>query len=592
MIESVVYVISIIIEFLLVVLIKKSDKKLEIFKSIVLILVLFIAYNGLVCYMLNLINIPITLINLSIINFILCILMLALIIKNKKIQQYKISKTNIIVTVIFIIIIGIVTNINFNNITKIRYVSMDSREHYKAAREFSENEFLSNKATKNNTVTPNFMPIAYINEGILFKIFNPFIGTVNLYKIYILFEAYAILLTILMFYMIVEKYLKSIKGKIIAIIFSIIYMLGYPLNAWISGFHYLILGILFTETIIYINSNKEMLNLESNLLMAFLVNFGLILSYSLFCPFVYGAEFIYSLKKDKNKAILFLYILVALIIPGIIGVSYLILPSLGKVSTLIEMEGWLYKNLWSNFILFIPFAIYTIYKCIKNKEFSFDNLMLILLVIYMIILFVGTKTEKCSEYYFYKNYYILWMLLILLSIKGMLKIIESNNARYIVYIYTILYLVMFSISLYTVKTYAKQDANDSLSKTMEIFTFNNTMINAKNAEFVTKEELELYKVMEEIIEDNWKDYDNEILFITNLTQESWIQSLTGYKIILYNNKEYAIQNLKQNNYKYIIISKNRTTYQDMKKYMDTNNLELIYDTNNGEIYQKIENAVQ
>ena len=134
----IIYGVSIIILFTLTILLKKTEEKLEIIKAVTINFVLLFAYNTFVCYILNLINIPITLIILSVINFAISIPLIISIIKTKKIQEYTVSKTNIAVMILFIIITTIIININFGNLTKIRYVSMDSREHYKAGREFSE----------------------------------------------------------------------------------------------------------------------------------------------------------------------------------------------------------------------------------------------------------------------------------------------------------------------------------------------------------------------------------------------------------------------------------------------------------------------
>lgn len=574
----IIYTISIIILFILTILIKKSDKKLEIIKAVTINFVLILTYNTFVCYILNLINIPITLVILSVINFVISIPLIINIIKTKKIQRYTISKTNIVVVILLIIVTSIIMNINFGNLTKIRYVSMDSREHYKAGREFSEITNLFKENGPNITTHSGFMPGAYTNVGIIFKILNPYIGTVELYKAYIIFEAFVYLLIGIVFYMLLEKYCKNINTKIIAIIFGIIYVLGYPLNAWISGFHYLMLGILYVQTTLYIIKEREDINFDSALITTFLLNFGLILSYSLFCPFVYFAIFIYYIykyTKHKNKIKLFLQTLVTLILPGIIGVTYLIVPSLGKVGGYIALEGWLYKNLWSNFIFFMPFTILYIYINIKNKKLEFDNIMFALLSIFILVLFIGTKTGKCSEYYFYKNYYIFWILIIYSSTKGMIELLKENKTKFIVNVYTIIYLVIFVVSMYYNKTYVTSKRNDSLNTTMEIFTFNKTMIIAKEAEFIKREELELLKETEKIIKGNWQR-DNDILLVTNPNEERWIQSLTGYINILYDDKEYAIKNLEQENYKYIVTFESKITYENMEQYIKKENMKIIY----------------
>lgn len=575
----IIYTISIMILFTLTILLKKSEEKLEIIKGVTITLILTLAYNTFICYILSLINIPITLISLSIINFIISILLAISIIKSKKIQKYNIKKTNIIILILITIITTIVININFGNFNKIRYVSMDSREHYKAGREFFENTSLLNKATSNNTTGSGFMPGAYTNVGIIFKVLNPYIGTVELYKPYIIFEAFIYILTGLMFYILLEKYSGTLNSKIISIIFSIIYILGYPLNAWISGFHYLILGILFIETIIYLVKERENLSFDYILIAMFLLNFGLILSYALFCPFIYLAEFIYYVykyTKHKNKIKLFLLTLITLILPGIIGLTYLILPALGKVGGYIAQEGWLYKNIWSNFILFIPFTIHYIYINIKSKRLTFDNIIFIILLVYMIILFIGTKMEKCSEYYFYKNYYVLWIIIIYSNIIGMIEFAKEKNGKFVSIVYTIIYLLIFGISLYYNKTYISWKTNDSLNNTMEIFTFNKTMIEAKDVQFMKYDELQLLKEMENIIEDKWQK-ENNILLVIDPNEERWIQSLTGYINILFDDKEYAIRNLKEENYKYIVTFENKKTYKDMEQYINKENMKIIYE---------------
>lgn len=586
---SILFVCTLIVLISLAILVKKSEEKLEIIKTIIVISTILIAYNAFICYILNLVNIPITLLNLSIVNIIISIVLCIKVIKDKKIQKYTFNKWNLLVLLLFVIITIIVISINFENLTRIRYVSMDAREHYKAAREFSENTALSNKAQENNTMGNTFMPVAYTNVGILFKILKPYMGTMQLYNVYLLFEAFMYTLTGFAFYMIVDKYTKKTISKVIAIVFSVIYILGYPLNAWISGFHYLLAGILCIEGIIYLTMNMGRLKLCYELITMFLLNFGLILSYALFCPFVYLAEFIYFLYKfikDKDKIKLFLYVLIILVLPGIIGLSYLIIPSLGKVGGYIALEGWLYKNLWSNIICFIPFTIYAIYKSIKNKEITFDNILFILLVMYMLLLFIGTKIGKCSEYYFYKNYFIMWIMVIYFNIKGINEFLKQKREKILINIYTIIYIFIFTISVCLQKVYVTYEPNDNIDTTMEIFVFNKTMMCEKDAEFVKEDEIDLLTQMEKVLHGNWKTLD-KILFITDGTQERWIQSLTGFKNILYDDKEYAIENLKEENYKYIVTFENRNAYKTMKEYMNEENMKIIYENDIGKIYEKI-----
>ena len=146
---------------------------------------------------------------------------------------------------------------------------------------------------------------------------------------------------------------------VLTTIITIIYAIGYPLNNLLSGFHYLGVGCLAINAIIYLLSNKE----QSKTLIMFFINMVVILSYSLFAPVAYLSIFIYEAyinRKKYNKLLnknFIINTIITLIIPGIIGIVYLILPNIEAVKY-ISVEGYIYKNIFTNIIFFIPFVVY------------------------------------------------------------------------------------------------------------------------------------------------------------------------------------------------------------------------------------------
>ena len=590
---SVIYIITVIALFIGTILLKKNEKKIEIVKCIVFTSGLFLAYNTFICYVLNLINVQITLLNLSIVNIVLFIGIISVVIRKKQIQKYYLKKTNIVAFIVFIILASLIVNINFNGLNKIRYISFDARQHYMVGREFSENTQLTNKAQNNNSFNKSFMPGAYTNIGILFKALQPFVGTVRLYKAFIIFDTFIFILTGIVFFFLLDKYINNVIGKIIAIVFSLIYAYGYPLNSWISGFQYLSLGILYIEIILYLFEEKEgKIDNGIKLSIMFLLNLGLILSYSLFCPYIYLAEFIiiiYNAIKnnngEKNKKIIInaiATIIITLVIPGIIGTAYIIMQTEDKLISSIAIDGWIYKNLWSNFVLLIPFTIYNLYKELKTKKiFSFKNVTLLLLVLFMIALFVGTKVEIISEYYFYKNYFILWILLFMNFIQGLLIFLKEELEKKIPILYCTLYLVIFIAMVINQKTYCIETNSDSFRRVMEIYTFNTTMMKSDDA-FLWKDELDfIFKIEKHI---DWKK-DN-YLIISDPSQQNWIQGLTGYSEPFYNDGKGKIAKIKNKEYKYIAIFKNTNLYEMSKDILDMTEYSLIEENEIGKIYIK------
>ena len=90
------YVLSVILLFLLVFLLPRTKEKSNFIKVLTISIICFFAYNTFICYLLNFINIPITLFSLSIINFVIDGILLFEIIRKKEVQKYKINKRDII----------------------------------------------------------------------------------------------------------------------------------------------------------------------------------------------------------------------------------------------------------------------------------------------------------------------------------------------------------------------------------------------------------------------------------------------------------------------------------------------------------------
>lgn len=585
------YIISIMILFTLILIVPKSKEKLNLIKTITITLIALFAYNTFVCYILNFINIPITLISLSIVNFIISVLLICKIIKNKEIQKYEIIKKDIITTIVILAIIIITIFINFRGISRIRYISMDCANHYKAAREFSENTKLFNKETENSTTSKCFMPMGYVNVGILFKVFKPLIGIINLYKIYILFEAAIYFLIGMMFYFSLQNKIKTKNQILVGIILSIFFVIGYPFNALICGFHYLLLGILYFisifDAIVNIIQTKK-IEFKFVVILLTLLNIGLIFSYALFCPFVYLAEFLYFIikyKKDKNKKEIFLITIFSLILTGLMGCDIVLFQRINEFGeTGIEIDGWIYKNTFSNIILFLPFVIYYIVKLIKEKGKIFEKSLLISFIVFLSLLAIGIKIKLCSNYYFYKNYYILWFLIFYMASNVIIQFIEQGKIKkYIANGFIAFYTFLFITSILLIDTPIQLEENKSNeTNVMEIYTFNKTNMNI-DIPFVYKEELELFKKLDNILENNWKNSPS-VLMIGEPPQQRWLQSLTGYYHSIYPDVITDVKKWNNGEYEYLIILEKREPYDILKAVIKTEEAELIYQNEGGKIY--------
>lgn len=436
------------------------------------------------------------------------------------------------------------------------------------------------------------MPMAYVNIGILFKVAKPYMGSISLYNLYILFETVNYFLVGMIFYFCLQEKIKNKNQWWIASLFSVFYLIGYPLNALICGFHYLILGILYVTAIFLVFSNSaEQVAIPwvGKLIIVSLLNLGLICSYALFCPAIYVVELVYFIQKykqDKKKLVLF--ILVALLLTGMIGSDislYQRIKELGNVG--IELDGWIYQNCFTNLLLFIPFTVYYLLTIRKEKGKSFERNMVVFFAFFVVILLLGTKMKICSNYYYYKTYYILWFFMLYMHTSGMLHFLEkSSKKQEFVNLFAIAYTFLFILFITLVETPIQTELEAEQSKTnvMEIYTFNKTNMEIE-IPFVSKEEIALLKQLEDRIQNKWKP-NPSILMLANNTQEKWLQALTGYYHTIYPNAIEEISKWNKGQYEYLLVLEKRSSYSILKERINLQEAEIIMQNEGGTLYQR------
>jgi len=573
--NSLFYCVSMLALFVLCCIGKKSEKKIDIIPIAVISMLGILSYQVLLCWGFSFLNVSITLVNLGIANILVCTGM-GWMIKKKGIQSFSFSKQDITVILILIILISVIAYQDVGNLENIRYSSTDAGIHYIAAKEFYQNDTMLNKVQHEIETDRQMMPMAYINVGILFKVFAPLIGEVNLYKIFVLFDITIFSFSGILFCFILKEKIKGKWDLVLAVVMTILYLLGYPLNNLLSGFYYLGVGCLMINAILYIlQLQMQSRNVKRSIL--FLVNTGLILSYSLFAPVVYVSEFIYEMMKEKaNKKELILDVLITLVIPGILGVIYLLVPDIERVKGIV-LDGYIYKSLWKNIIFFIPFAGYSLFKKVKENKIDYLFIYFVILILFIGVVYLGTKVNIISHYYFYKNAYILWAILLIFFFEGIQMFIESHQKQSviaIVYIVTYVLFLSFGVfnRMYVFSMFDIYQNNDVLlNRTENLKQDDVTMLN--------------YIKQNEILSST----ENNTLFIGDFMQEAWIRSIFAYRnrdpLEKGNHEEY-IRKWNEGEFKYLVCFEESKTYKKAKDLLELEEGNIIFQTEKATLYAK------
>lgn len=582
---SIIYILISIITIVTFILLKKNNKKENLLLWVGISIILLMCFNIFITFLFNTIKIKSTLTNLSLSLITITILMILKIYKKREIQKYYIKKQDIIFELLLLIAVIIVAVLQYGNPFNIKYAVTDGSVHYLATIEFYKSSDLLSNLNETRIQEFNvFMTGAYVNCGILLKSLSNFLSVNDYYTVFVIFDLIIFFLSGKLFYTLISEKLKKKTEYILAYIVTIIYLFAYPLNSLLSGFCYLSLGLDIILAIIIIL--KYLIKEESTIIILTmsLLSTGLFFSYYFFIPVMYGAIFVCLILKSVSKKekivsekniIEFLYIF---IIPAMFGMYYMFFKEMFTQNYVLptkalSIEGYIYTNKITNFIILIPLVCYYIIYNIKNKKK--DNLLIILIfeLIFIISLAIGNSINWVSDYYFFKAYYLLWILMLLINFKALVTLIRKNELiKLIVYTIIIAYVIVLIIFVGKI---------DNSIYLYDIYKYNLDNI---------KKECILENSYLDVVEyyfENLEEYENDIYIIPGSSEgrNGWIYSL--YQNIIYTFFDENIEDINDWIYnqkeKYIIYYKGDLDYEP--NYEDER-YDVIFNNESGAILKR------
>ena len=546
---GILYIFSFLVFLVTAILFKKDNKKHNIVLWSVISLFLTFIINSLLVFIPSLFNIASPLWLRSILFLGLSCPMLYRIINKKEIQKYEICWKDYVILVLALaltIFIGVYRFHNFN----LRFETSDPATHYVYANTFVKSNKLMEKSPDDymyHTKGTSSMFLAYTAFGTEIQLCDSFnAGLVAKTASFICLELLIIFSTSVVFmYSIIKKSSDfKISGFILSLVLCFLFILGYPFNNLIFGFHYLGLSILIG--MILLNIISEVYDSKNNLYYTVIIAlfaFSIFTSYYLFVPLFFGAGGLYLLylwkfKKKFEFKIAVKDIILCLGIPFVIGMIYYFLPGLltgnetGGISTF-KMEGYIYRNLIGNFVLLLPLVLYKLIIDIKEKKISIQEFCFVLTSSFIVLLFYFLYNGEIASYYYYKLYYVLWALCFIIIGKALNEKNEKTNG-----FATTIIILLFSLFIFQIKGYDQelQTRNPLINSTgfsrglEDIYWFNDV----KNDDEMVKPIF--YKSEINDLDKLSRKYkkelqDGKVIYYGDLLQKLWIYSYTDISTV-------------------------------------------------------------
>lgn len=455
---NIIYILTSLALIISYLLLNKSEKKENLIHSVIISVILFLTYNIFITQVMFFVHLESTLLNLAIVNIAFSAVFITKEIKTKTIQKYYINKLDIIAVIIILGLAITIVIMNYGTNIAVKHAVTDAATHYFASDDFYRYSTLFSRESSDTIKwlnTPYLMTGAYVNTGIFLKLFKGIIDETFLVKLYFIFDMFIWMLSGLLMYTALSTNFKNKKHQILALVLTIFYMLAYQLNSLFAGFSYLGVGLDIIIGIIIIMKSEIKTNYKISSL--FLLNLGIMFSYYYFAPVLFLAQLWYILATNKKQNIKIFSkqnifeILIALVIPGLIGVIYFIGYPLMQANNkafdyvgAIATDGFIYENLIMNIFPYLLLSeVYIIYIAFKKKNTFIDKL-LYLTVIFTLLIYMLMRLEFVSSYYYYKIYYMLFLVLTVSSYE-ILKIFVDKGKNVTIIVSGVLIIYSFGI---------------------------------------------------------------------------------------------------------------------------------------------------
>ena len=554
---------------------KKSEKKLDAVTWVVADILVTTCWHVLVAAVINLLKVPVNIITIGIFDLCAGAVLWFRIYKSKERQRYEFHIGDAVFCVALLVFSVLLTKYRYGGTEFfINYLTIDPAAHFKAAMDVVNNQCVNN------------MFYQALTNGLLIEVFSPLLKVDYYYRIFVFSEPLFLALAGGMFYGTIKRYLNTRFMQVAGIIISFLYIGGYPLDSTEYGFVYLGMGVTLLILLVFLADTfaKDEIAKWWNIVLLSLGCLGIFECYVMFMTIIFFAVIFVVFLKQQRAGILIskdtvITCLAIFLIPCILGMVYTYFGIFGSNLTVggaLSNEGAIYRDLYSNFVPFLPFALYGFYKEVKEKKNTTTLFLLPFLVIFMIGLFLRGMAGKVSSYYYYKTYYVLWFVVMLLVIAGISYM--TKETRIVTGCCFAVWLAVFGAMVFHIeeKIQGKNElfnVNIKSSAFNDIFSYNYN--NLRSAGYsLDKRELYHY-VYDELISKGqdmvpiasyWQD-DFWYQGITNQRNDGWdVNNSAGFlEMLLNSDAEYVL----------VLTDSQSTVYLDNQTYFDS--LERVYE---------------
>lgn len=462
MFTSVWFIITSIVVLVVMLLFPRSGKKENGVTQTAASIMVLITYWVFAAGLINMLNLPVNIGNLSKSNLLIALLVCCGIVKKRKIQKYFFSWKDALAVVSILAVTMAIGMVRYGvNLDVFAYSQDDSVRHFHYASELVKTGEL-----------PGGRYTLYLINMIFIQVLDPVIGVINWHRAFLISEMFLFLAIGVVFWILMRTCIKDRYSWVIGIIMEYLFLLGYPLMNMLCGFEYLGSGILVCTWLLWLLYQNEqgMLSDGLSVFLLMFANLAVCNSYTLFAPAMLLGEFIYlvALQNKRKKFyswLSLLFFIFDFMIPGyiciwfiakdyivqLLSVLALIMAVMGMLLWLnrckilkkhnririllwtigiaavgyvgfryilmgvivnyMQADGSIYREPYGNFVVWLFPVVLFIMRSIKKKHLDAGLSIMACVLVFGVWMLYCITTGNMGTYYFYKLHFLMWILI-------------------------------------------------------------------------------------------------------------------------------------------------------------------------------------
>ncbi|MCL2489257.1 MAG: hypothetical protein FWF36_00780 [Propionibacteriaceae bacterium] len=448
-------------------LVRKSSKQLSGLGWAVASVVTLTCWHALFGGLFTLIHVPVNLVTIGIVDLAAGIVLWWRIWLRRDRQAYEWNAADWLVTGGLGVATAVLLAVRNGLSLSIVYMTIDPAPHILEAVD----------VVKNQSV--HAMYFHSLTNGLFIAMLSPLTTPDYYYRFFVLSGGLFLLLGGLTFYTAIRRFLKTKWRFAIGVGITFLYVAGYPLNSVLWGFVYLGMSLVLIAHITFLADSlmSDELGKWPGAALLMLGCLGLIVCYTMFVPVVFICLGVLILARYRSKYLVvskdtLLVGLAVFLIPVVVGLLFMFVGVFTDgvtVGSALSSEGASYRDLFSNFVPFLPVALFGAYQLVKARQLNFQLLMLPVMLVYMAGLLAMGMLGRVSSYYFMKSHYLLWLVVLYLLVVGIAKITNRETAV-LLGMYGVVWALIFALSVSGIehRIQMKNDGFDPVAKSTDM----------------------------------------------------------------------------------------------------------------------------